>query len=256
MHAAAGPGSSPAVIEPHQFASGVTLPFWPGALAAAAVRSGSPRRPSSRSSSRRAPLCAAGEVDARSSCLSARREVDPRRELPVEERRDWHRERRRRCRRARPGRRIPRARARRRPGRPDRRRSSCSTMPVVNARPVVSSSRRNRSPPSTMMFMRPSSSASSTSATRARVPTSCTAPSPVVRARPNSVLVLEALVDQLAVARLEDVKRDPLGRDEHDRQREETELRHACSVGDSPARAPGDRSGHPHACGPGRVPAR
>ena len=40
-----------------------------------------------------------------------------------------------------------------------------------------------------------------------------------------------ALVDQLPVARFEDVQRDPFGRDEHDRKREETELRHSCSLG-------------------------
>ena len=47
---------------------------------------------------------------------------------------------------------------------------------------------------------------------------------------------LDALVDQLPVARLEDVQRDPLGRNEHDRQREETELGHACSLGTLEAR--------------------
>ena len=39
-----------------------------------------------------------------------------------------------------------------------------------------------------------------------------------------------ALLDQLEVARLEDVQRNPLGRDEHERQGKETELRHACSL--------------------------
>ena len=61
-----------------------------------------------------------------------------------------------------------------------------STMPVVNDRPFVSSSRRKRSPPSTTMFIVPSSSASSTRCTDARVPTSCTAPSPVASTSPNS----------------------------------------------------------------------
>ena len=43
-------------------------------------------------------------------------------------------------------------------------------------------------------------------------------------------LVLDALLDQLAVARLEDVQRNPLRGNEHDRQREEAKLRHASSL--------------------------
>jgi gamma-glutamyltranspeptidase/glutathione hydrolase len=44
---------------------------------------------------------------------------------------------------------------------------------------------------------------------------------------PELAVGLDALADQLAVARLEDVQRDPLRRHEHERQGEESELRHA-----------------------------
>ena len=47
---------------------------------------------------------------------------------------------------------------------------------------------------------------------------------------PELAVRLEALADQLAVARLEDVERDPLGGDEDDRQREKAELGHTCRV--------------------------
>ena len=47
---------------------------------------------------------------------------------------------------------------------------------------------------------------------------------------PELAVRLEALADQLAVARLEDVERDPLGGDEDDGQREEAELGHSCRV--------------------------
>ena len=61
-----------------------------------------------------------------------------------------------------------------------------STTPVWNERPRVSSRSRKRLPPSTTTFIRPSSSVSTTAATRARVPISCTAPSPVASTSPNS----------------------------------------------------------------------
>jgi len=39
-------------------------------------------------------------------------------------------------------------------------------------------------------------------------------------------IVLEAFADQLAISRLEDVQRHPLGRQQHDPEREEADLLH------------------------------
>ena len=44
--------------------------------------------------------------------------------------------------------------------------------------------------------------------------------------QPELLVGLEALADQLAVARLEDVQRHPLGRKQDDAEREEADLRH------------------------------
>ena len=63
--------------------------------------------------------------------------------------------------------------------------STGSTTAVRNERPRVSSATRNRSPPSTTMFSRPSSNRSSTSVTAARVPTSRT-PSSSAYSSPKS----------------------------------------------------------------------
>ena len=73
------------------------------------------------------------------------------------------------------------------------------------------------------MFIRPSSKRVSTSTTdRARADL---ADAVVVgEDEPELRSVLEALGDQLLVALLEDVERHLLGREEHERQREEAEL--------------------------------
>ena len=59
--------------------------------------------------------------------------------------------------------------------------------------------------------------------TTARVPTS-RSPSSSAQHEPELAARLQALADQLAVARLEDVERDPLGRQEHDAEWEEADL--------------------------------
>ena len=119
-------------------------------------------------------LLLGAELDACGEC-----EVEVRRALPTAARRRC-RSRPRAARTARARARPPRRRADR------RRRRRAPRAPVVNERPRVSSSSRNRSRPSTMMFELPSSSVSRTSTTAARVPISCTAPSPVASTRPNS----------------------------------------------------------------------
>jgi hypothetical protein len=43
---------------------------------------------------------------------------------------------------------------------------------------------------------------------------------------PELLVGIEALADQLLVARLEDVERDALGREQDDAEREEADLRH------------------------------
>ena len=68
--------------------------------------------------------------------------------------------------------------------------------------------------------------AGATSTTAARVPTSRRPCSSSSRT-PNSRAVGDALADQLLVARLEDVQRHALGRQQDEPQREQTDLRHA-----------------------------
>ena len=129
------------------------------------------------------------------------------------------------------GRARARARDPRRPRARRRRRARLRRCRSVNERPRVSSSRRKRSPPSTTMFIRPSSSSSSTLGDRARASRSRAPRRRRSRARARTRRRSSRhSCDQLLVARLEDVERDPLGRDEHDRQREEAELGHAGRV--------------------------
>ena len=71
--------------------------------------------------------------------------------------------------------------------------------------------------------MRPSSICSSTSATLAVQPISLS-PSSDSHTIPNSLLLVEAQRDHLLVAVLEDVQRHHLGREQHERQREQREV--------------------------------
>ena len=74
------------------------------------------------------------------------------------------------------------------------------------------------------MSRRPSSNRSRTSVTAAVVPIS-RSPSSSSSTSPKT-LEREALADELAVARLEDVERQPLARDEHELERKEADLDH------------------------------
>ena len=71
-----------------------------------------------------------------------------------------------------------------------------------------------------MTTNRPSSKRSTTSATRTEVPTS-RSPSVVRQQDPERRLVVDRLADELAVARLEDVQRRQLAREDDDAEREE-----------------------------------
>ena len=80
------------------------------------------------------------------------------------------------------------------------------------------------------MCIRPSGSRRSTSTTAARVPTACASPPGFFEQHAELLAALDALADQLAVARLEDVQRHALGRHEHERQRKEPQPSHVPSV--------------------------
>ena len=95
----------------------------------------------------------------------------------------------------------------------------------MNERPRVSRSTRKRAPPSTTMLSRPSSKRSSTSDDARERPDLAHAFLVGVD-QPELAVRLEALLDQLAVARLEDVERHALGGKQHDPEREEADLLH------------------------------
>ena len=102
--------------------------------------------------------------------------------------------------------------------------STGSTSPAGYSVASKRSSTRNGRSPVTMMFRRPSSKRSVTSVTRASQPIRRAPPSSSRKTIPNGSSSLEAAGDHPLVALLEDVQRQQLARQQHQRKLEDREL--------------------------------